>query len=336
MCVVMTKQIIALVALLSIGAFSAVYAETTTVEVPFASHGQSCNFDEIAVEYMCVWQGFKEVYTIEDLKVYQGLLSEQRYDQEIQKINEAALEAIAIEQAKLTPNELIIQKIEQKLDRGVATAQESVHMNLLKQLDTCKQGMDANTAPFQGIREVTKSSFDKWSYNNIDYSGQVLEIVLAIEECRAQIHIFNAGVGYQNFPTGDDDYQFSLMDIYTPDVQAINFADHTSTHRNINQALICDNNQFADTHKVQFGCEVLYDGKTIEQIELENELRFGTNGAIEYESQVLDDYYGFMDTYGNRHATVEDKKVEALISEPIANAWKENHNFYQNKLKHEE
>ena len=66
MCVVMTKQIIALVALLSIGAFSAVYAETTTVEVPFNSHGQTCNFDEIAVEYMCVWQGFKEVYTLED------------------------------------------------------------------------------------------------------------------------------------------------------------------------------------------------------------------------------------------------------------------------------
>jgi len=207
---------------------------------------------------------------------------------------------------------------------------------LLKQLDTCKQGMDANTAPFQGIREVTKSSFDKWSYNNIDYSGQVLEIVLAIEECRAQIHIFKAGVGYQNFPTGDDDYQFSLQDVYTSDVQAVNFADHTSTHRNINQALICDNNQFADVHKVQFGCEVLYDGKTAEQIKLENELRFGTNGTIEYKSQVLDDYYGFMDTYGNRYATVEDKKVEELIAEPISNEWKENNNFYQNQLKNEE
>ena len=333
----MTKQsIMAIMALLSVSAMGAVYAETTTVEVPFKSHGQTCTFDELAVEFQCVWQGFKEVYTIEDLKEYKELLTVERYDQEIQKLNEKALAEIAIEQAKLSPNELIIQKIEKKLNRGVATAQESVHMNLLKQLDTCKQGMDANTAPFQGIREVTKSSFDKWSYNNIDYSGQVLEIVLAIEECRAQIHIFKAGVGYQNFPTGDDDYQFSLQDVYTSDVQAVNFADHTSTHRNINQALICDNNQFADTHKVQFGCEVLYDGKTAEQIKLENELRFGTNGTIEYKSQVLDDYYGFMDTYGNRYATVEDKKVEELIAEPISNEWKENNNFYQNQLKNEE
>ena len=329
----MTKQnIMAIVALITIGMTGTVYAENVEVVVPFDSHGQTCTFDELAVEFQCVWQGYKEVYTMEDLKEYKELLSVERYDQEIQKLNEQALAEIAIEQAKLTPDELTIQKIEKKLNKGIATAQDSVHMNLLKQLDTCQQGYDANTAPFQEKREVTKSSFDKWSYNNIDYSGQVLEIVLAIEECRAQIHVFKAGVGYQNFPTGDDDYQFSLQDVYTSDVQAVNFADHTSTHRNINQALICDNNQFADTHKIQFGCEVLYDGKTAEQIKLENELRFGTNGTIEYKSQVLDDYYGFMDTYGNRQATTDDKKVEEEIATPIANEWKENNNFYQNHL----
>ena len=328
----MRNQLLALMSLLLIGTFGVTYAETSTVEVevPFISHGQTCNFDEIAVEFHCVWQGFREVYTLDDLKDYKELLTVERYDQEIQKLNEQALEEIAIEQAKLTSNEKTIQSIEKKLDRGVATATDSVHMNLLKQLDTCKQGMDANTAPFQTAREVTKSSFDKWSYNNIDYSGQVLEIVLAIEECRAQVHIFKAGVGYQNFPTGDDDYQFSLQDVYTSDVQAVNFDDHTSTHRNINQELICDNNQFADIHKVQFGCEVLYDGKTAEEIKLENELRFGTNGTIEYESQVLDDYYGFMETYGNVQATIEDKKVQEEIAIPISNEWKDDNNFYKN------
>jgi len=329
----MTKQsIMAIVALLSVSAMGAVYAENVEVVVPFTSHGQTCTFDELAVEFQCVWQGFKEVYTMEDLKEYKELLTVERYDQEIQKLNENALAEIAIEQAKLTPNEKIIQKIEKKLDKGIATAQDSVHMNLLKQLDTCQQGSDANTAPFQEAREVTKSSYDKWSYNNISYEGQVLEIVLAIEECKAQIHVFKAGVGYQNFPTGADDYQFSLQDVYTSDVQALNFDDHTSTHRNINQALICDNNQFSDSHKMQFGCEVLYDGKTAEQIKLENELRFGTDGLINYQSETLDNYHEFMDTYGNRHATVEDKKVEEEIALPIANEWKEHNNFYQNHL----
>lgn len=104
----------------------------------------------------------------------------------------------------------------------------------------------------------------------------------------------------------------------------------------IDRSLICDNRQFADTQKVQFGCEILYDGKTAEQIRLENELRFGTDGTIEYESQVLDDYYGFMENYGNRQATIEDKKVEEEIAIPIANEWKEDHNFYQNQLKNED
>ena len=320
----------------ALGFLSFVNAEEYTVVVPFDSHGVTCEFQELSVEYQCVWQGFKEVYTLEDLKEYKELLTAERYDQEIQKLNEVALEEIAIQQAKLTPNEKTIQKIEIKLDKGIATARDSVHMNLLKQLDTCKQGMDANTAPFQTAREVTKSSFDKWMYNNVSYEGQVLEIVLAIEECKAQIHIFKAGVGYQNFPTGEDDHQFSLMDIYTPDVQAVNFADFTSTTMEIDRSLICDNRQFADTQKIQFGCEILYDGKTAEQIKLENELRFGTNGTIEYESQVLDDYHGFLDTYGNKQATIEDKKVQELIAEPISNEWKENNNFYQNKLKNED
>ena len=313
-----------------------VFAEQATVEVPFDSHGQTCSFDEIAVEFQCVWQGWKEVYTMEDLKEYKELLTAERYDQEIQKLNEKALAEIAVEQAKLTPDEKTIQEIEIKLEKGIATARESVHMNLLKELDTCQQGMDVNTAPFQTAREVTKSSFDKWMYNNVQYEGQVLEIVLAIEECKAQIHVFKAGVGYQNFPTGDADYQFSLQDVYTSDIQAVNFDDFTSTSRNINEALICDNNQFADTHKVQFGCEVLYDGKTAEQIRLENELRFGTDGQIHYQSQVLDDYMDFMNEYGNRYATVEDKKVQELIAEPISNEWKEDNNFYQNKLKNED
>ena len=326
----MTKQIIALVALLSIGAFSAVYAETTTVEVPFDSHGQTCSFDEIAVEFHCVWQGFKEVYTLEDMKVYQGLLSEQRYDQEIQKINEAVLEAIAVEQAKLTPNEKTIQNIENKLDRGTATARDSVLMNLLKELNTCKQGMDERTQHFQTAREFEVSDFQLWSVNNVKYDGLLGEIAMAIEECQAQEEIYKLGVGYQNFDFGSK--QYSLNDKFTPDIQAIPFSQWTETNSGINKSLICDSNAHSQQYKKQFGCVILYDGLDAESIKAQNELRFGTNGVIEYKSQVLTDYMDFMNNYGGRDATVEEKKAEELIAEPIANAWKENNNFYQNHL----
>tara|TARA_R110000823_G_scaffold265335_1_gene385276 strand:- start:1522 stop:2532 length:1011 start_codon:yes stop_codon:yes gene_type:complete len=325
---------IALLMLVSVSGMA--FAEKSVVEVPFDSHGQSCWFDEIAVEYHCTWQGYQEVFTVEDLMKYKSLLTEQRFNEEIKQLNEAALAAIEVEQAKLSPNEKKIQEFERLLDMGVATAQQSVHMNLLKNLDTCLQGMDANTAPFQTAREITKSSFNNWKLNNIEYTGQVLDIVLAIEECRAQTHVFKLGVGYANFPTGDDDYQFSLADVYTPDVQAINFADFTSTTTQVNSSLICDSGQHSNQYKEQFGCEILYDGKTAEDIRLENEQRFGTSGEINYQSLVLDDYHDFLSTYGNKFATAEDKKVQEDIAFPIAEEWKESNNFYQNKLKHED
>ena len=329
MCVVMTKQIIALLALLSVGLFGAVYAETTTVEVPFDSHGQSCSFDEIAVEYHCVWQGFKEVYTLEDMKVYQGLLSEQRYDQEIQKINEAALEAIAVEQAKLTPNEKTIQNIENKLDRGTATARDSVLMNLLKELNTCKQGMDSRTQNIQTAREFEISDFQLWSVNNVKYDGVLGEIAMAIEECEAQDEVYKLSIGYENF---EHTKQFSLADKFTPDIQAIPYSQWTETNSGINKSLICDSNAHSQQYKIQFGCLILYDGLDAESIKAQNELRFGTDGVMNYQSQVLDDYNKFLNTYGNIHATIEDKKVEEAIAEPIANEWKDDHNFYQNSL----
>jgi len=326
----MTKQIIALVALLSIGAFSAVYAETTTVEVPFNSHGQTCNFDEIAVEYMCVWQGFKEVYTLEDLKDYKELLTVERYDQEIQKLNEQALEEIAIEQAKLTPNEKTIQSIEKKLDRGTATARDSVLMNLLKELNTCKQGMDERTSHFQTAREFEISDFQLWSVNNVKYDGVLGKLAMAIEECEAQEEVYNLGVGYQNFDFGSK--QYSLHDKFTPDIQAVNYDNLLATSNAINSSLICDSNQHTQQYKQQFGCVVLYGGLDAESIKAQNELRFGTDGLIHYQSKVLDDYHEFLGKYGNLEATVEDKKVEEAIAEPIANAWKDDNNFYQNHL----
>jgi len=331
----MNNTILALVViiLIAVGTTAYAYAEESTVQVPFISHGQSCTFDEIAVEYHCVWQGVRDVFTIEDLKEYKSILSEQTYDRELARLTEEALAEIAIEQEKLTPLELKIQKLGDKLDRGVADTEDSVLYHLLKQLDTCTQGMDKTTAVFQSPREITMSSFDKWTYNHIEYKGEIGYIVKAIEECRAQTTLLSVvGAGYQNMLTGDDDYQFSLQDKFTSDIQAVNYDSLLATSNAVNSSLICDSNQHSQQYKEQFGCEVLYDGKTTEQIRLENELRFGINGMINYQSQVLDDFTEFKETYGNYHATAEDRKAQELISEPIARAMIESNAFYQNSL----
>ena len=321
---------IALVALLFVG-ISVAYAETSTVEVPFESHGQSCWYDELSVEYNCTWQGVVEKFTIEDLKEFKDILSNETYDREIQRLNEEALAEIAVEQAKLTPNEKTIQSIEKKLDRGTATARDSVLMNLLKELNTCKQGMDERTQHFQTAREFEVSDFQLWSVNNVKYDGLLGEIAMAIEECQAQEQIYKLGVGYQNFVFGGK--QYSLQDKFTPDIQAIPYSQWTETNSGVNKSLICDSNAHSQQYKQQFGCVILYDGLSAEEIKRQNEIRFGTDGKIQYQSQVLTDYMDFMNNYGSRQATVDDKKVEELIAETIAEEMIEDNLFYQNKLK---
>ena len=327
----MTWKITAILALLITSGAGIAQAETSTIEVPFDSHGQSCWYDELKIEYHCTWQGVVEKFTIEDLKEFKDVLSNERYDQEIERLNQEALAEIAIEQAKLTPDEKIIQAIELKLNRGVATATDSVLMNMLKELNTCKQGMDKRTSHIQTAREFEISDFQLWSVNNVKYEGRLGDIAKAIEECQAQKFVFDASVGYQNFVFGGK--QYSLQDKFTPDIQAIPYSQWTETNSGINSSLICDSNAHSQQYKIQFGCLILYDGLDAESIKAQNELRFGTDGVMNYQSQVLDDYNKFLNTYGNIHATIEDKKVEEAIAEPIANAWKDDHNFYQN---HEE
>ena len=326
----MITKTLALVALLTMSVTLA-HAETSTVEVPFDSHGQSCWYDDLAVEYHCTWQGVVETFTIEDLEEFRDILDETIYNEELKRLQETALAEIAEEKAILSPNEKTILAIENKLNQGIATASDSVLMNLLKELNTCRQGMDERTQHVQTAREFEISDFELWSANNVKYDGPIGKIVMAIEECQAQEHVYKLSVGYQNFDFGSK--QYSLADKFTPDIQAVNYDSLVATDSGINKSLICDSNQHSQQYKKQFGCLVLYDGLDAEEIKRQNEIRFGTDGVIEYKSQILTDYMDFLNNYGGRQATVEDKKVQELIAEPIANDMIESNNFYQNKLK---
>jgi hypothetical protein len=156
---------------------------------------------------------------------------------------------------------------------------------------------------------------------------------MAIEECEAQEEVYKLSIGYENF---EHTKQYSLADKFTSDIQAIPFSQWTETNSGINKSLICDSNQHSQQYKKQFGCLILYDGLSAEEVKRQNELRFGTDGKIQYQSQVLTDYMDFMNNYGSRQATVEDKKVEERIAETIAEEMIEDNLFYQNKLKQED
>ena len=324
----MTWKITAILAILIVSGVGMAQAETSTVEVPFDSHGQSCWYDDLNIEFHCTWQGVVEKFTIEDLEEFRDILDETVYNEELKRLQEEALAEIAEEKAILSPNEKTILAIENKLNQGIATASDSVLMNLLKELNTCRQGMDERTQHVQTAREFEISDFELWSANNVKYDGPIGKIVMAIEECQAQEHVYKLSVGYQNFDFGSK--QYSLNDKFTSDIQAVNYDSLVATDSGINKSLICDSNAHSQQYKKQFGCNMLYNGIDESEIKRQNEIRFGTDGKISYESQVLDDYMNFMNEYGDRQATAEDKKVQELIAEPIANEWKDDHNFYKN------
>ncbi len=157
---------------------------------------------------------------------------------------------------------------------------------------------------------------------------------MAIEECRAQHKLLKVvGEGYSNMPTGEDDYQFSLLVEYEG-IQAVPFDEYTATSKAIDMSVICDSNAFPDTHKAQHGCEVLYDGKTAEQVRLENEQQFGTDGKISYQSALLGKYHDYLNN-NFRYATVEHKAFEEAIAQPIAQEMIEENAFVQNAMRNE-
>ena len=139
-------------------------------------------------------------------------------------------------------------------------------------------------------------------------------------------------IAYTNKHNGNEDITFDHYKAFEG-ISAIPFDEFTATSSQIDMSAICDNHQFSKQHKEQAGCVVLYDGKTMDQVKRENELRFGTDGVVGYQSESLDKYFDFLTNYGNRIATEQDKQLQADIAEPIAREMIENNLFYQNKVK---
>jgi hypothetical protein len=309
-----------------------VYAEESIVQVPFDYHGQSCTFNEIAVEYQCIWQGKPDPITIEELESFKGGLHDRLIDEAIAKLESQALEEIAIQQAILTPTERLIESLEKKYTKGDISGPDLVLLQMLYELDTCRQGMDNRTLHIQSPREFEISLADDYLYNHVSYEHKLGDLVKSIEECKGQQHIYKASVGYANMVGGEDDVWYDHRSLYEG-VQAIPYDKFMATSNEIDMSTICDNHQFSDQHKAQAGCQVLYDGKSAEQIKRENKLMFGTDGMVQYQSETLDRYNEFMSTYGNIEATIQDKKIQAELVKPIVEELLEDNLFYQ---KHKE
>ena len=283
-----------------------IYAEESVVQVPFDFHGQSC-WLESDTTYQCIWQGEIDPFSLEDLEKYAHVLTEEQYAEEYAKLT--AVPEVVEPVIELTPLEQKIQVLEDKLDRGVADVDDSVLYHLLTQLDTCQQGMDSRTAPFQNAREFTISEYNQWNVNNVEYKQEIGKLVKAIEECEAQYVLAYqvVGAGYMNMPTGEDDVQYSLL-TELEGIQALDFELYTKNSKRIDMNGICDNNQYTWSNKIMMGCEDtrVYDGITHK----------GTSGKITYFSGTIGEYNEYLQN-NFRYATTDDKKAQELIAEPV-------------------
>ena len=321
----MIKSTLAIVALLFIGVTFA-YAEEpgwvteeALVVVPFDYHGQQCFLVSETV-YHCNWQGHIEPFTVEDLEAFADVLSPEVYAEELAKL-QAVPKVVEVE-VKLTPEEKIIQQLEDKLYSGQATATEATHLRLLQQLDECQRGL-GNSAAIQDRTSFVISEFEHGKYNNIKIEGQVGHLLQAIQECKAQqtLEYYVLSEEYTNKANGDEDVFYDHHAAWNG-IQALDYELYTKNSDRIDMNDICDNNQYTWKNRIMMGCE---DTRDYGDNKVSN-----PSGVIHYYSDAYTQYQKFLAGYGNQQATIEDKHSQELIAQPIAQEMIDSNTFYQN------
>jgi len=310
-----------IIAILVSVALTSAYAEEAIVQVPFDYHGQQCTFNEVAIEYQCTWQGTYDTFTVEDLEEFKHVLSEEVYEEELARLT--YVEPIVIPQ--LTQNEKTIQELELKLVDGTMKTPDAVLLQMLRDLDECQQGL-GNSSAIQQERTFVISQYDHLEIFNVQMVGQLGELSLAIEECKAQQVLEHQilTVAYKHFEDADRAGNFQHLESLKG-ISAIPYEQYTKSDFKVNTNVICNSHEYPQSYKDTMGCPpIQYDGFTYPE----------GNGFISYYSPILEEYTFFMQDYGNKQATLHDKQVQANIAEPIAKELIEDNLFYQNKIKY--
>ncbi|MDB4334682.1 hypothetical protein N9988_00465 [bacterium] len=294
--------------------------EEALVIVPFDYHGQQCYLVSETV-YHCNWQGHIEPFTIEDLEIFKDVLSEEVYQEELEKL-ELRNTPIEIEEPVFTETELKIKELEKKLSDGKADATDSVYLNALKELNTCLAGQTGSrSAPIQNEIEFEVTSFEHWKTNNIEVGGDKLGTILKnTEACRAQSALEYKVLSeqYRNLVDGEADVQFSLLEELNG-VQALDFELYNKNSDRIDMNGICDNNQYTWSNKIMMGCEDtrVFEGTTHK----------GTSGKITYFSGTIGEYQKYLNE-NNRYATQDDLRNAELKAESILKEILEENTWY--------
>jgi len=182
------KTVLAIIALCSVALYltaAPVYAERSTVEVPFAFHGNSCTFDELNVVYTCTWQGSSETVTSE-WKASDGVIPPEQLAKESKEAHE---EAVAEkEEVKLNPTERLIAQLKEDIKSETISTADLILYELLVDLQTsCELGIEHGALIQQYNQFELPTSDPRTAYKAIDFSKNLKlgNIIKKIEECKA-------------------------------------------------------------------------------------------------------------------------------------------------------
>ena len=184
------KTVLAIIALCSVALFmtaAQVYAERSTVEVPFAFHGNSCTFDELNVVYTCTWQGNSETVTSE-LMTSDGVIPPEQLAEESKEAHEEAVAEKEEEEEKLNPTQRLIAQLKEEIKSETISSADLILYELLVDLQTsCELGIEHGALIQQYNQFELPTSDPRTAYKAIDYSKNVKlgNIIKKIEECKA-------------------------------------------------------------------------------------------------------------------------------------------------------
>lgn len=248
-----------MVAFTAIALLGTVYAERSTVEVPFDYHGHGCTFDQDKVIYTCHWEGSSETVTKQGLNDA-GIIPPEQIIKESKEAHEEA--ETEKEKASRTPQEAFLDSLQVKSDKGTISSADAELLRLLKEMeDSCQLGIE-HGALIQGYAEFELPTVDpRTDYKAIDYSKniQLGNIIKKIEECQAwdDYRVTHLGQRYLDIEVDDSTSQGYHADVTEQKPQpthSLTSDDIENAEKQANNS-ICRASFYDAQFKKQAGCE---------------------------------------------------------------------------------
>ena len=248
----------AIIAVIFAIGISNVYAERSTIEVPFDYHGTSCTFDREQAIYTCIWQGSTETITKKGIQDA-GEIPPEQILEESKTAHELAIEDEV--EIKLTEAERIIKRIQDKIARGSASNADTELLRVLEEVQTkCYFGVDEGRL-IQKFQEFNLPDTDtdhnpktNIKYNHYQTLGKIYKL---LEACEAWDVYKTTHLGPEYINKVDDDSTTQKYhgdtDIAAFNTHELSPEDYANSERKAKNT-ICGHSYYSKEFKENNGC----------------------------------------------------------------------------------